>query len=70
MMQNVCAASTNETPIRLNVMSAQLLQRARHYRYAAALSDDPQNIRKLIDLAFMFEQVADDFRRFEPRPLA
>ncbi len=66
MMQNVRAAPTSDTPIRLNVTSMHFLQRARYYRYAAAFTDVPQNIQKLHDLAFMFERLARDFKRIEP----
>jgi hypothetical protein len=63
MMQNSYVGQTSDT--RILVTSTHFLQRARQYRYAAALTDDRQNIQKLIDLAFMFERLADDFKRLE-----
>jgi hypothetical protein len=71
MMQNAHAASPREAPIRPNreVTSTRCRERARHYWYAAALADDPQNIRRFLDLAWMFERLARDFKRFEaPEP--
>jgi hypothetical protein len=48
-------------------MSTRFLERGRHYRYAAALSDNPRAINGLLDLAFMFEQLARDFARADSR---
>jgi hypothetical protein len=67
MMQTVHSAPIGETPTRLNrqVTAMHFLERAKHYRYAAALSDNPQNIQRFIDLAFMFERLANDFAQWE-----
>jgi hypothetical protein len=55
------------TPIHRHgeVTSAHLRQRARDYRYAAAMTDDAQKRQMFDDLAFMFEQISHDFTRFE-----
>ena len=47
--------------------STQFLERARDYRYAAALTDNPRTANALLDLAFMFERLARDFARVELR---
>ena len=65
MIKNVLLAPTGEKPGRLKILSVHLLQRAKHYRYAAALTDNPEDIRRLIGLAFMFERLAGDFKQFE-----
>ena len=65
MMQNSYIGQTSDT--RILVTSTHFLQRARQYRYAAALTDDPENIQTLIDLAFMFERLADHFKIFEEK---
>jgi len=43
--------------------SAHFLERAKHYRFAAAMTENPQEIERLCDIAFMFEQMAHDVRR-------
>jgi hypothetical protein len=43
--------------------SAHLLERAKHYRFAAAMTENPLEIERLCDVAFMFEQMAHDVRR-------
>jgi hypothetical protein len=43
--------------------SAHFLERAKHYRFAAAMTENPQEIERLCDIAFMFEQMAHDARR-------
>jgi hypothetical protein len=70
MMQTVHSApigEIGEAPTRLNreVTAIHFLERAKHYRYAAALSDSPRNIQRFIDLAFMFERLANDFAQWE-----
>ena len=67
MMQDIHSVLASETPACLNrkVTSIHFLERARHYRYAAALTDDPHNIQRFIDLAFIFERLAHDFARLE-----
>ena len=69
MMQDTHSVLVSETPTRLNreITSIHFLERARHYRYAAALADDPQNIQRFLDLAFMFKRLAQDFARLEAK---
>jgi len=38
-----------------------------HYRYAAAMTDDPAKRRQMLDLAFMFQRMARDFKEHEER---
>jgi hypothetical protein len=59
------------SPIRLNgeVRSVQLRERAKHYRYAAAMTDDSRKIQMFLDLAFMFQQMSHDFARYEAHKL-
>jgi hypothetical protein len=47
------------------VSSAQFRERAKHYRFAAVMSDDFGKRQMFHDLAFMFEQMACDFTRLE-----
>jgi len=63
----VDTVSISETPTRFGreFVSVQFQERARHYRYAAALTDIPWNIKQFLDLAFMFERLADDFAQWE-----
>ena len=42
-------------------------ERARHYRFAAAMSDAPRDGERFLDLATMFEQLAGQFARAEAR---
>jgi hypothetical protein len=67
MTQDIFAAPIRKTPTRSRhtATSTQFLERARHYRYAAALTDNPRAINDLLDLAFMFVHLARDFARFE-----
>jgi hypothetical protein len=75
MIQTVQSAPAVETPIRSDrkISSIHFLERAKHYRYAAALTDDSRNIQRFVDLAFMFEALANDFAQWEaqknPKPL-
>ena len=50
------------------ITSAHFRQRAIHYRLAAAMSDVPQEVETLVNLARMFEQLAQQFARVESRP--
>jgi hypothetical protein len=52
--------STADTavPLLRPLTSAHLRERARLYRYAAALSDDPQDAKQFGELAFMLERTA------------
>jgi hypothetical protein len=54
------AVPTGGTPIHLfrQVKSAHFRERAKFYRYAAALADDRQNVVQFCELAFMFERIA------------
>jgi hypothetical protein len=42
-------------------------QRARHYRFAAAMSDIPREVETFLDLAMMFERLSEQFGRAEAR---
>jgi hypothetical protein len=61
------AAPIEVTSTRLNreTTSAALRERAKHYRYAAAICNDPWDIKTFHVLAFMFERIAHDFARWE-----
>jgi hypothetical protein len=49
--------------------SAHFLARAKHYRLAAAMTENPLEIERLCDVASMFEQMAHDVRRLrQERP--
>jgi hypothetical protein len=41
------------------ITSVSFLQRARHYRLAAAMSDAPRDGETFLDLAMMFERLAE-----------
>lgn len=43
--------------------SAHFLKRAKHYRFLAAMTENPPEIERLCDIAFMFEQMARDVKR-------
>ena len=45
--------------------SALLSERARHYRFAAAMTDCMHDVDMFSELAAMFDRLAHDFRRFE-----
>jgi hypothetical protein len=49
------------------ITSVSFLQRARHYRLAAAISDAPRDVEMFLDLAMMFERLSDQFGRAEAR---
>ena len=49
------------------ITSANFLQRARHYRLAAAMSDAPRDGETFLDLAMMFERLSEHFARAEAR---
>jgi hypothetical protein len=68
---SVDTISISETPTRFGreFVSVHFQERARHYRYAAALADNPQNIQQFLDLALMFERLAYDFAQWERRLL-
>jgi len=42
-------------------------QRARHYQLAAAMTDAPRDVEMFLDLAMMFERLAEEFARAEAR---
>jgi hypothetical protein len=54
------------TPPR-RITSVNFLQRARHYRLAAAISDAPRDVEMFLDLAMMFERLAEQFAPAEAR---
>jgi hypothetical protein len=43
--------------------SAHFLERAKHYRFAAAMTENPLEIERLCEVACMFEQMAHDVKR-------
>jgi hypothetical protein len=43
--------------------SAHFMERAKYYRFAAARTENAQEIERLCDVAFMFERMAHDVRR-------
>jgi hypothetical protein len=49
------------------ITSVSFLLRARHYQLAAAMSDAPRDVETFLDLAMMFEQLAQQFARTEAR---
>lgn len=65
----VDTVSISETPTRLGREFVRFQERAKHYRYAAALTDNLQNMQQFLDLAFMFERLAYDFAQWERRLL-
>jgi hypothetical protein len=50
------------------ITSAHFRQRARHYQLAAAISDAPRDEETFLDLAMMFERLAEQFADAEARP--
>ena len=66
---SVDTVSISETPTRFGreFVPAHFQERSRHYRYAAALTDNPQNIQQFLSLAFMFERLAFDFSQWETK---
>lgn len=69
---SVDTVSISDTPTRLGreFLSVHFQERARHYGYAAALTDNPRNIQQFLDLAFMFERLACDFAAWEAKKFA
>ena len=51
----------------LRVKSDDFRERARYYRFAAALTDVPRDAAMFNDLAAMFDEIADQFGRTETR---
>ena len=49
------------------ITSVSFGQRARHYQLAAAMSDAPRDVEMFLDLAMMFERLAEEFARTEAR---
>ena len=49
------------------ITSISFLQRARHYRLAAAISDARRDVEMFLDLAMMFERLSEHFARAEAR---
>jgi hypothetical protein len=49
------------------VTSVSFLERARHYRFAAAICDAPRDVEMFLDLATMFERLSEYFARAEAR---
>jgi hypothetical protein len=66
---SVDTVSISETPTSFGheFVSVHFQERARHYRYAAALTDNLQNIQQFLDLAFMFERLAYEFSQWETK---
>jgi len=52
------------------ITSGSLVQRARRYRLAAAVSDAPRDVKVFLDLATMFELLSQQFARAEMSALA
>ena len=42
---------------------AHFLERAKHYQFAAAMTENPREIERLCEVAVMFERMARDVRR-------
>jgi hypothetical protein len=55
----------NPSPKRIT--SLHFRERARHYRFAAAMSDAPRDVETFLDLAMMFELLSKDFARAQAR---
>jgi len=47
-------------------MTTYFLERARHYRFAAAMTKKPHEIERLCEVAYMFERMAHDTQRLAP----
>jgi len=47
-------------------MTTYFLERARHYRFAAAMTENTHEIEGLCEVAYMFERMAHDIRRLAP----
>jgi hypothetical protein len=57
---------TASTPPR-RITSIDFRQRSRLYQLAAAMSDAPRDVETFLDLAMMFERLAQQFARAEAR---
>jgi len=51
--------------MRQAVTSTHFLERARHYRFAAAVTDNERDVAMFCDLGAMFEALARAFQRVE-----
>jgi hypothetical protein len=47
-------------------LTTYFLERAKHYRLAAAMTDNTHEIERLCEVAHMFEQMAHDTRQLAP----
>jgi hypothetical protein len=47
-------------------VTAYFLERAKYYRFAAAMTENAHEIERLCEVARMFEQMAHDTRRLAP----
>ena len=47
------------------ITSAHFGERARQYRFAAALTDSPRDVESFSNLAMMFQRLARDLKRIE-----
>jgi hypothetical protein len=56
---------TSPSPRRITPLHFR--ERARHYRFAAAMSDAPRDVETFLDLAMMFERLSKDFARAQAR---
>jgi hypothetical protein len=48
-------------------VTTYFLERAKHYRFAAAMTENAHEIERLCEVARMFERMARDTRRLAPR---
>ena len=48
-------------------LTTYFLERAKYYRFAAAMTENPHEIERLCEVAQMFERMAHDTRRLAPR---
>jgi CubicO group peptidase (beta-lactamase class C family) len=53
----------NDSPSALMNMTAYFLERARHYRFAAAMTKNPYKIERFCEIAVMFERMAHETRQ-------
>jgi hypothetical protein len=47
-------------------LATYFLERAKHYRFAAAMTENAHEIERLCEVARMFERMAHDTRRLAP----
>ena len=52
----------------MRVTSDDFRERAKYYRFAAALTDVPRDAAMFDDLATMFDEIADQVSRAETKP--